>query len=298
MTDLLVAARTIHFASTATVAGAILFRWVVVEPAFRQLRVRDTSAQAELRDLQRVVWLSLALTLVSGALWVIALAKIIGGEVSVVLIATSFGRVWLVRLVLAALVLLCELLRSTVPSAIAAACLMGSLAWSGHAAGTPAILGDVHRAADVLHLVAAAAWLGGLLPLGLLLRRSLQTDGEPLALAVASATRRFSTLGIVAVMTLLGTGLVNAWTLVGDPKALLDTRYGQLLLLKVMLFLTMVAIAAYNRGSLTPRLPEAVAMGQLARNAFAEAGLGLAILVIISVLGVLPPVSYMGIPGH
>jgi len=166
---------------------------------------------------------------------------------------------------LATLVLVCVLLQRRGPdgmnwinalAAIAGAFLMGSLAWSGHAAGTPGVPGDVHRAADVLHLVAAAAWLGGLLPLWLLLRRGLGMDNGPVTLAKAAVTRRFSTLGIVAVGTLLGTGLVNAWTLVGDPKALLDTRYGQLLLLKVLLFMAMVAMAAYNRGALTPRLPD------------------------------------------
>ncbi len=46
--------------------------------------------------------------------------------------------------------------------------LMGSLAWSGHAAGSPAPAGDIHRTADVLHLVAAGVWIGGLLALSLL----------------------------------------------------------------------------------------------------------------------------------
>jgi putative copper resistance protein D len=305
--DLLIVSRVLHFASTATVSGAVLFQWMVAEPAFRNLGVESASVRAQHRDTELFVWLGLAFTVVSGALWLVVLATNIGGEVSLVLIATGFGRVWIARLVLAALVLLCVMLQrlpptgenwSIAPGAIAGAGLMGSLAWSGHAAGTPGIVGDVHRWADVLHLVAAAAWLGGLLPLWLLLRRDIRNDDGPAILAKAAATRRFSTLGIIAVGTLLATGSVNTWILVGGPTALLETRYGLLLLLKVTLFVTMVAIAAYNRGALTPRLAEAVARHQLARNALAETGLGLAILMIVSVLGVLPPLSHMGMPGH
>lgn len=307
MIDLLIVARALHFASTATVGGAVLFQWMVAEPAFRNLGVESASVRAQHRDTELFVWLGLAFAVVSGAFWLVAVATNIGGEVSLVLIATGFGRVWIVRLALTALVLLCVMAQrlpqtggnwSVAPGAIAGACLMGSLAWSGHAAGTPGIVGDVHRLADVLHLVAAAAWLGGLLPLWLLLRRNIENDDGPAMLAKAVATRRFSALGIIAVGTLLATGSMNSWILVGDPKALLEMRYGQLLLLKVMLFVTMVAIATYNRASLTPRLAEAVARRQLARNALAETGLGFAILMIVSVLGVLPPVSHIGMPGH
>ena len=68
------------------------------------------------------------------------------------------------------------------------------------------------------------------------------------------AVQRFSTLGVVAVSTLAATGIVNTWVLAGSIPALLGTDYGQLLLVKIALFLVMVATAAVNRLVLTPRL--------------------------------------------
>ena len=68
---------------------------------------------------------------------------------------------------------------------VLAAALVGTLAFAGHAIGGEGIEGIVHPAADVLHLVAAAAWVGALVPLALLLamtgrtrRASRGADGD------------------------------------------------------------------------------------------------------------------------
>ena len=42
-------------------------------------------------------------------------------------------------------------------------------AWTGHAASTPYTLRYLHLASDALHLTAASAWIGGLVPFALLL---------------------------------------------------------------------------------------------------------------------------------
>jgi putative copper export protein len=112
---------------------------------------------------------------------------------------------------------------------------------------------------------------------------------------VAHITRRFSTLGIVSVATLLVTGLINTWFLVGSVAILVGSTYGELLMIKVVLFLVMVGIAAINRTWLTPMLTasavdaRAKAARRLTRNSLIEASLGLAILAIVGALGTLPP---------
>src|SRR6516164_4076706 len=56
--------------------------------------------------------------------------------------------------------------------------LVGAIAWTGHAGSTLGELGDLHLAADVLHLWAASAWIGGLAGLCILFavgRRRPQT---------------------------------------------------------------------------------------------------------------------------
>jgi putative copper resistance protein D len=272
--DPLIFARAVHFAATLMLAGVVIFGAAVAGPALR--RSLDDVAGAALRSrLLRIAWWSFAIALVSGAAWLILLAAQIsdrtpvevfsGGVLPRVLLHTTFGHDWIVRLVLAALLAaaLCWIsAQRAAPSrwivaALPAAAFAAALVHSGHAAATTGWFGTFHRAADGLHLVAASAWLGGLLPLALLLAAARR--GE-ISLAIArDATLRFSTLGVISVGLLIATGIVNGWVLAGSVPALVGTDYGRLLLVKVALFLAMVAIAAINRLRLTPRLEAAAA---------------------------------------
>lgn len=306
----LILARILHDGSVVSLAGSLAFLVFIAEPALRAARGIAAEAPVLRRAVLRIAWASFVLMLVSGALWLVFEAGSMSGRplaavfardiVGTVLFRTQFGRDWLVRLALA--VVLAPALFIAGQSGTAGrsaralalpvgAALLGALAWAGHAGATPGTEGDIHLAADVLHLLAAGAWLGGLLPLALLFQGS---RGAPALLEVARrATRRFSWLGIASVGTLLASGIVNSVILVGTTPGLLGTTYGQFLLLKIGGFLAMVAVAAVNRQRLTPRLLAAStalpALRQLRRNALIETALGLAILSIVGVLGTLPP---------
>jgi copper resistance protein D len=168
------------------------------------------------------------------------------------------------------------------------------VAFAGHAAAGSDTEGAVHLSADILHLVAAAAWLGALLPLAMLLSAACTNNDEFWITIARAATLRFSILGVVSVGTLVATGIVNSWFLVGSIDALATTDYGRLLLLKVVLFFVMLSIAAFNRLRLTPRLEQRVviehsALRRLRNNCLMEAVLGLVILFLVGMLGTLPP---------
>ncbi|MFI2260273.1 copper resistance CopC/CopD family protein [Streptomyces tubercidicus] len=100
---------------------------------------------------------------------------------------------------------------------------------------------------DVLHLLAVAAWLGGLAALVVSLYW-----GPPVERA---AVRRFSRIAFGSVVVLVATGLYQSWRQVGTWRALTDTGYGQLLLLKVALVVVLVGIAWLSR-QWTGRLAE------------------------------------------
>jgi putative copper resistance protein D len=181
-------------------------------------------------------------------------------------------------------------------SLIVAAALLGALAWSGHAAGTIGAQGLLHLTADVLHLLAAGAWVGALVPLALLLAAARRSTDPRWSAFASEATRRFSVLGIASVGTLIATGAVNAWILVGSLGALVATDYGRLLLVKVALFVAMLSLAAVNRTRLTPRLAQQgansaprEALGGLTRNSTIELALGLAVLLLVGALGTVHP---------
>jgi len=114
-----------------------------------------------------------------------------------------------------------------------------------------------------------------------------------ITMVARDATSRFSILGMIVVGTILVTGMVNTYMLAGSAAALTTTHYGHLLLLKIGLFLAMVGVAAFNRLRLVPRLSSAYAVNDasrlLQRNSLIEATMGLLILVIVGVLGTLPP---------
>lgn len=150
----------------------------------------------------------------------------------------------------------------------------------------------MHVGMDALHLLAAGAWLGGLLALSATLRKPRANYG-PTTLA------RFSGMGLLAVATLVATGLVNSWFLVGTMDGLLTTRYGHLLIAKLAAFLGMGALAAANRFWLAPAL-EAMPqrdghnarLNQLERHVLGELGLGAAVLMVVGVLGALQPAAH------
>jgi copper resistance protein D len=138
-------------------------------------------------------------------------------------------------------------------------------------------------------------WLGALGPLHLLLRDASRVQGADARPYAVLATRRFSRLALLAMLTLVATGLWNAWEQLGDVPSLLGTRYGWLLLLKIALLVPILGLAAVNRSRLVPALPGDAdtvgrpAMARLARFVAAEWMLALAILAVVAVLGATPP---------
>jgi copper resistance protein D len=312
--DPLIYVRAVHFAATITVAGVAFFIVFIAGPALCR-----SAEGARLAALLRpvfawIAWMGLALTAVSGTAWLLLNAQSMSdrplsevfseGVLWTVLLQTEYGRDWLVRLALA-----CVLVVMFVPFLSArgsktfwiklvvvalAAGFVGTLALAGHAVGASGSEGVIHPAADFLHLVAAAAWVGTLLPLALLLAAA---GREPASIGIArTATVRFSTFGIVSIATLLITGTINTWYLAGSIPALTGTDYGRLLLIKIALFLGTVAVAAVNRLRLTPRLVAGAsaaatqdALSQLRRNTAIEVATGAIVIAIVAVLGMTPP---------
>lgn len=314
MSDLLILVRAIHFAATLSLAGAVFFQVFIAGPALRTSGDRTRLPTTVRLQLACIAWSGLLLSAISGAAWLVIVAQSMsGGSLSdifsqdvlrTVLLQTGFGQDWVARFVLA-LLLAGMLFPFLSPKQIKpawinlgvvalAAGLTGSLAWAGHAVGAEGIEGIVHPAADFVHLVAAAAWVGTLLPLALLLAVAGQ---DTASIAVARiATIRFSTFGIGSVATLLVTGSINSWYLAGSIPAMTETDYGRLLLLKIALFLIMVAVAAVNRLWLTPRLVQGTnsaaavdALSRLRRNASLEVAIGAIIIAVVATLGTNPP---------
>jgi len=301
--------RAVHFAATIVAAGALIFAVIVAAPAFAlEAGIIDPAVKRWERCSTGLIWASLGVAALSGAMWLVLLAGEIyaepiaevwrDGGIWTVATQTRFGEVSLIRLMAAAL-LAAALPGMTGRSArsswragalvLAVVILIGP-AWTGHAGATPGVAGEFPLAADALHLLAAGAWLGGLVPLAMLLAIAGQQKEPRWAAIIATAVQRFSVLGVISVGTLLASGIANGWYQIGTFTNLFATIYGQLVLIKVALFAAMIALACVNRFYLTPRLAGAVR--RLRHTTLAETALGFAAVVVVGFLGAMAPASH------
>ena len=293
MDPLLIATRALHFAGALSLVGVLGFAaFIAVDPPPRLTRQLRIAAQlsAALLLLTAPLWLILAAESMSADTFAVTIS---GGVPKTVLLDTQFGHALGLRFVLTLLVLplIVQLGRRRWLDGMAtliAAISVAAIAWQGHAGAELGRDAVIHLTADAAHLIAAALWLGALLPLMLLLRGTTDRSRQ------YEAAKSFSTLGVVCVVALLPSGVVNAYYLLGSVAALIGTAYGRILALKLVLVLTMLALAALNRWQLVPRLARhnGDASRQIARHAAIEAALGLGVIVVVAALGTMEPAMH------
>ncbi len=211
--------------------------------------------------------------------------------VQMMVLETDVGLAWAVRMTaLIVVVIRPGLWLASFAGAIA----LASLAWSGHGAMDEGALRFWHFLSDILHLLAAGAWLGAMLAL-VLIAQGLVDEARIRSLAFA--VRRFEWVGAAIVLTLSITGVVNYLFIIGPrlDEVLLGT-YGMLLAIKVLLFAAMLVLAALNRFHLGPALAQALRDGQhvvavnaLRRSVVVELAMALLIVALVAWLGTLSP---------
>ena len=114
---------------------------------------------------------------------------------------------------------------------------------AGHAStGSQPVLG---LALDVVHLGAAAVWLGGLALLVTLLIGRRKSGDQPVD--PVRVTLKVSTYAFLAVVVVVATGTIQAIRQVGSLYALLHTDYGQTLLVKIALVVLLIGVGAASR---------------------------------------------------
>lgn len=210
----------------------------------------------------------------------------------------SVGKEWLSALVgilgIAAALALRERPRLAAAAGLVAIC---APALVGHSrAVVPAWL---VTATDVIHLVAGALWLGGLV--GLALTLPLITRRGTVA---AEIVTRFSTLAAASLAALAVSGVLMGWRILGSWDNLLNSTYGTLLMTKIALVVAVAVMAAGNRLLVLPRVRHAaghddtVEAGSMLRRAvLMEAGV---LVVVLGVTGFLvdqPPQAGAGSTG-
>ena len=302
MAEVLIVSRLLQFTAVIVVFGCGAFR-------VYGLAVDATTTFALVKFdawFGRVTIVGAIVALLSGLSLLLAVTANMAGSaaaaldpntIGTVLFDTSFGRVWCWRLLFAFLLIgacLAPLARRRMPAILVLTLLLlVSLGWVGHAVEGQGVTRLVHQINQMVHMLAAGLWLGGLVPLSWLLGQARSPSGAAWIPVARDVLPRFSHMGYAAVALLAGTGAINTLLLVGSVEALTGTSYGRLLSLKILLFSVMIVIALINRFRLLPRLrrepPSSAPIAALARSVLFEQALGVAVLAVVSVLGTWPP---------
>lgn len=311
-------ARWVVLLGSAVMLGGPAYVLFVVAPSSRVLAPATTNT---LRTLSRTVLLvtvaiAAFFVLEGSLLQLVVQADELGGlgEVDELLVDTRLGHYLLARQGLLAIALLAVGLawrrrdaRGEAPALVllllASFGVLLTQSLVSHAAASDGSFWTT--AIDLLHLSAAALWVGGLIHIGLAMPRWLdELRGASRTLFAAESFRRFSVLAAVSVLVLLTSGVLSALVQVTAWEDLWSTSWGWSLVGKLAAMLPLLAVAGLNAFILRPRVVEAsmqVAGGaedgggevapavsglqrQLANTVRAEAVLGIIVLVAVGVL--------------
>jgi copper resistance protein D len=308
--------RAIHLASCMLLVGGIVFRSFVAQPVFTPVKKDTRLAVFDSIDhrLRTLTISSIVVSFVSWCIWLCLVAARLSGTnlilalrpkiLSPLLRQTEFGLLWEVRLaIMVAFVVLLFVRRELggFVKLLLTVALLGALSLAGHAGATIGEGRWILLGNDTFHLIAAGIWPAGLAPFAIFLARALQAKQPDEIQVVALVTRRFSLVSLITVGTLVITGGVNGYFLVGTFHALLATLCGRLLVLKMGIFGAMVTIGAFNLLWLKPGILLSAKSGALTRslnllrslrrNVLTELFLGAALMIVVGVLGVTPPAA-------
>ena len=275
-------ARGLHIAALISACGVLIFHATVWREPVRPPRLNNLliwSLCAAI--LTAFLWMLLQSAQTSGAGTLIELVA----AVPIVATSTTFGHALLLRLaLLLAAVAVLRWRPSTSSFALLAIVGLALVLQSGL---SHAIAQDdwTILTTHALHVLAAGAWLGALLPLWLILQS--ESGGRSATLLV-----RFSYLGIACVAVLLYTAYVQFFGMIGGLPTLAGTDYGRLAVVKAVILLVLLLCAALNRIIWTPRQFDkgtAEASGGLKLTVAAELVVGLAMVAAASSLASTPP---------
>ena len=281
--------RTLLIAGLLAAIGAVGFRYIIIN---RLARIEPAVAGALAQRVARVGLFGAAL------IFVTALARLgmqiaavrdpftgTGPGMGVILSGTTWGKAWLVQVVLALIALAAFARKRWGLALIAALGLAFTPAFSGHAIGSSrwpliAVL------LDGLHTLAAAMWIGAMAMLAVGIAVPRQAGRPELALSMIAA---FSPLALSAAATVALTGGLAGALHLGSLSALVSSRYGRTLLIKVGMVLAVVALGAFNWKRAGPQAMQQGDERSMARSIRAELAVSLLVLLATAALIVTPP---------
>lgn len=278
--------RLLLITGLVTALGLVAFRWTVVSPAWTQgglvapgraddpegFRARVAVGLEQALPAWWSAWSAAVAAWLAGAALVVAGTLVAvragGAGVGDLFTGTRLGSAMLPVGAAAVLAAAVGLLvrrggRAPAPASVLgvalaapAAAALVAVSWLGHASSGNDVTLNV--AADAVHGLATALWLGGLVGFAVLLLPALGgvPDNDRVRM-LAPAVVRFSALAFGCVAVLVVTGVYRALAELAALGDLVHTGYGRALAVKLALFALMLGVGAYNRFRVHPRLERA-----------------------------------------
>ena len=302
-------ARWIILLDILSIVGGMSFLVLVARPA---LAVPGVQAEivAELRRLLSwgvlgMAWIASVSLIVASVLQLVSQASVVyetsvvgalGNPLRSLLAETDWGRLWIWRALLAALMTAvltvewrrvrrepeprCSLALIYITAVLGIGVLV-TISMTSHGAATPNVR-SIAILNDLVHMVSAAVWVGGLLSLAMAVYVSFGMLGDSeRRLILAALARRFSIIAGLSVAVLVMTGLYSAWAQVTVIQAL-STPYGWTLVVKIGIVALLLLAAAANLVWVRPRLSSDGRAAYWLRRLVAVECV-LAVLVVLSV---------------
>lgn len=304
--------KAVHFAALMALGGGAVFWLAVWRPVYGG--AADAAAVRAAKRIRLGVIGAAVLFALSGlAEGIRAAGEVVDitvpAEVWLFLTASRYGQMALLKAVLAPVFAALFALTQHQASRTGAACtgvtglaLAGAVSLTSHAA---ARADAIPFLSDIVHVLAAVVWGGGLLCFAALPWRLLRGDVAHHTRLIGRLVRRFSALGLGATLAVATTGAIATYLHVYGPEALTITPYGRALLGKLIAFVLALGIAAVHLLVISPALTRQarrLAADTAARNVRhlqvlvqVEAGLILCGMVLAGVLTTYTPAER---PGH
>ena len=272
--------RGLDYLSIALLLGGLAFLIVAWLPGFSAVVDADPTWQAAsrafVRRFERLLLSAIVLGVAASVLGVllqgasaagVSLWASLKGSILDNTLESRFGEVWGARaidwLALGALLMLAKALPRRVLLGLIAPC-------AAYLAITPALAGHasiespvgVFFPSDVLHVLAASVWVGGIACLLLALPAATRALQSPQRSRLLLATlARFSPIALGAVIVIAVTGVVQAYIDVRSLHGLFHTTYGALIIVKVALLSALIGLGWVNRERVIPALERLVGDG-------------------------------------
>ena len=303
-------ARWWFFVAVSAIFGAVLSWFAVFRPLFGRSTPLAMNLAAE---RTRRFTVAMALILLVGTLYAAVAQAAVAAETPLwgvfgqplfdLLTRGRFATLWWLRVALTLVALgisgwrgVRDVWGQIVLVAMALALLTSSLNSHGAALLSGAYLAI---AADWLHFLGVATWIGGLLSLTYVLPTAVEASQKVGDRVLAQAVTRFSNLALISVGLIVVTGTFQAWLEVGSWEGLVQSAYGLSVTAKIVLLLVMLGLASFNLLVVRPGLARAAAgnsaaMAKSLARRFSlavrgEVAVGLVVLAVAAVLTGLAP---------